>query len=86
MYGQRVEDSRIMITAIMIITSMYIHGDMRTHMPSMKECHKAKTEVLLQDPMAKIICIPHYKEDKSEKMKSMMRDMMGMMQELGGGE
>ena len=56
-----------MITAIMIITSMYIHGDMRTHMPSMKECHKAKTEVLLQDPMAKIICIPHYKEDKSER-------------------
>mgnify|MGYP001223862190 FL=1 len=40
-----------MITAIMIITSMYIHGDMRTHMPSMKECHKAKTEVLLQDIM-----------------------------------
>ena len=73
-----------MITAIMIITSMYIHGDMRTHMPSMKECHKAKTEVLLQDPMAKIICIPHYKEDKSEKMKGMMRDMIGMMQELGG--
>jgi len=73
-----------MITAIMIITSMYIHGDMRTHMPSMKECHKAKTEVLLQDPMAKIICIPHYKEDKSAKMKGMMRDMIGMMQELGG--
>ena len=73
-----------MITAIMIITSMYIHGDMRTHMPSMKECHKAKTEVLLQDPMAKIICIPHYEEDKSAKMKSMMRDMIGMMQELGG--
>ena len=63
---------------------MYIHGDMRTHMPSMKECHKAKTEVLLQDPMAKIICIPHYKEDKSAKMKGMMRDMIGMMQELGG--
>ena len=73
-----------MITAIMIITSMYIHGDMRTHMPSMKECHKAKTEVLLQDPMAKIICIPHYKEDKSAKMKGMMRDMIGMMQELNG--
>ena len=73
-----------MITAIMITTSMYIHGDMRTHMPSMKECHKAKTEVLLQDPMAKIICIPHYKEDKSAKMKGMMRDMIGMMQELGG--
>ena len=73
-----------MITAIMIITSMYIHGDMRTHMPSMKECHKAKTEVLLQDPMAKIICIPHYKEDKAAKMKGMMRDMIGMMQELGG--
>ena len=73
-----------MITAIMIITSMYIHGDMRTHMPSMKECHKAKTEVLLQDPMAKIICIPHYKEDKSAKMKGMMRDMIGMMQEFGG--
>ena len=73
-----------MITAIMIITSMYIHGDMRTHMPSMKECHKAKTEVLLQDPMAKIICIPHYKEDKSAKVKGMMRDMIGMMQELGG--
>ena len=51
MYGQRVEEPRIMITAIMIITSMYIHGDMRTHMPSMKECHKAKTEVLLQDIM-----------------------------------
>ena len=84
MYGQRVEEPRIMITAIMIITSMYIHGDMRTHMPSMKECHKAKTEVLLQDPMAKIICIPHYKEDKSAKMKGMMRDMIGMMQELGG--
>ena len=84
MYGQRVEEPRIMITAIMIITSMYIHGDMRTHMPSMKECHKAKTEVVLQDPMAKIICIPHYKEDKSEKMKGMMRDMIGMMQELGG--
>ena len=73
-----------MITAIMIITSIYIHGDMRTHMPSMKECHKAKTEVLLQDPMAKIICIPHYKEDKSAKMKGMMRDMIGMMLELGG--
>jgi len=63
---------------------MYIHGDIRTQMPSMKECHKAKTEVLLQDPMAKIICIPHYKEDKSAKMKGMMRDMIGMMQELGG--
>ena len=78
-----------MITAIMIITSMYIHGDMRTHMPSMKECHKAKTEVLLQDPMAKIICIPH-EEDKSakmsERMGGMMREMMNMMKELESGQ
>ena len=79
-----------MITAIMIITSMYIHGDMRTHMPSMKECHKAKTEVLLQAPMARIMCIPHYKEDKSakmsERMGGMMRDMIGMMKELESGQ
>ena len=79
-----------MITAIMIITSMYIHGDMRTHMPSMKECHKAKTEVLLQDPMAKIICIPHYKEDKSSKMSErmggMMREMMNMMKDFESGQ
>ena len=79
-----------MITAIMIITSMYIHGDMRTHMPSMKECHKAKTEVLLQDPMAKIICIPHYKEDKSAKMSKrmggMMREMMNIMKDFESGQ
>jgi hypothetical protein len=54
----------------------------------MKECHKAKTEVLLQDPMAKIICIPHYKEDKSSKMSErmggMMREMMDVMKEYSG--
>ena len=71
-----------MITAIMVITSIYIHGDMRTQMPDMKECGKAKASILMQDPMAKVICIPHYKEDKSKKMKSMMRDMINTMKEF----
>ena len=74
-----------MITAIMIITSMYIHGDMRTHMPSMEECMKAKVQIIEQDPNAKVLCIPHYKEDKSSKMSErmggMMREMMNMMKE-----
>ena len=71
-----------MITAIMIITSMYIHGDMRTNMPSMEECMNAKVRVMEQDPNALVICIPHYKEDASLKMKSMMRDMLGAMKEF----
>ena len=75
-----------MITAIMIITSMYIHGDMRTHMPSMEECMKAKVQILEQDPNAKVLCVPHYKEDKSLKMKSMMRDMVDMMGRMGETE
>ena len=57
-----------MITAIMIITSMYIQGDMRTHMPSMEECMDAKMQVMEQDA--------------SLKMKSMMRDMLGAMKEF----
>ncbi len=71
-----------MITAIMIITSMYIQGDMRTPMPSMEECMDAKMQVMEQDPNALVICIPHYKEDASLKMKSMMRDMLGAMKEF----
>jgi|TARA_B110000977_G_scaffold28707_1_gene37023 low affinity Fe/Cu permease len=74
-----------MITAIMIITSMYIQGDMRTPMPSMEECMDAKMQVMEQDPNASVICIPYYKEDKSakmsERMGGMMREMMGMMKE-----
>ena len=74
-----------MITAIMIITSMYIQGDMRTNMPSMEECMDAKVQVMEQDPNASVICIPYYKEDKSakmsERMGGMMREMMGMMKE-----
>jgi len=73
-----------MIIAIMVITSMYIHGDMRTNMPSMEECMNAKVQVMEQDPNALVICIPHYKEDASLKMKSMMRDMVGAMKEFGG--
>jgi hypothetical protein len=44
----------------------------------------AKVQVMEQDPNALVICIPHYKEDASLKMKSMMRDMVGAMKEFGG--
>ena len=54
-----------MIKAILIVSSMFIDGDIRTNMPSMEKCMEAKVQIIEQDPNAKVICIPHYKEDVS---------------------
>ena len=67
-----------MIKALLIISSMFIDGDIRTNMPSMEQCMIAKTQILEQDPNAKVMCVPHYKEDTSRKLK----DFMGHMGEV----
>ena len=67
-----------MIKAILIVSSMFIDGDIRTNMPSMEKCMEAKVQIIEQDPNAKVMCVPHYKEDTSGKFK----DFMGHMGEV----
>ena len=72
-----------MITAIMIITSMYIHGDMRTHMPSMKECLDARVSIIEQYKDAKTLCVPAITEtDKMERFFSIFMGIVTQMKEL----
>ena len=71
-----------MIKAILIVSSMFIDGDIRTNMPSMEKCMIAKTQILEQDPNAKVICIPHYKEDVSRKFGDMMGTMVDVIKDM----
>ena len=71
-----------MIKAILIISSFFIDGDIRTDMPSMEECMKAKVQILEQDPNARVICVPHYKEDFSKKMIDMMGNMVDVIKDM----
>ena len=71
-----------MIKAILIISSMFIDGDIRTNMPSMEQCMIAKVQILEQDPNAKVMCVPQYKQDTSNKLKDMMGNMVDVIKDM----